>query len=280
MEYYLEINNRDPLECVLLAQAAEQAGFDGVTIPDHLCIPADTSDYPYSADGAPPFELAAAWPDVWVTIGAMASVTSRLRFRTAVYVLALRHPIVAARAVSTVASLAPGRVDLGVGAGWLRSEFEALGVDFRRRGALTDEAILAVKELLAGEATPHAGTAWRWAPVHLSPTPPAPVPVFIGGTSGAALRRAARLGDGYIAPPLTCVDSLLLRQRLETVADDVGRPITRLRFHARPVDAKTSGDYESLAGQGIDSVGMTLRSERGQAVQELARELQVNPRNP
>jgi probable F420-dependent oxidoreductase len=182
-----------------MARAAEESGWDMVAISDHVAHPARiASPYPYTADGSIRWDENTAWPDPWVSIGAMAAVTRRLRFVTNVYVLALRNPFLAAKAVATAAALSGDRVALGVGVGWMREEFELAGQEFASRGRRTDEMIVVLRKLWSGEYVEHAGRHYRFDRVRMLPAPGAPVPIYGGGLSEPALRRAARL-DGWVS---------------------------------------------------------------------------------
>src|ERR1700722_18189432 len=130
-------------ELLALAPLAEQLGLDGIAIPDHLLFPEFApGTYPYSANGETPFRLDSPWPDPWVLISALAAVTTTLRFTTSIYLLALRHPLQTAKAIATAANISGGRVSVGVGAGWMREEFEAVGLEFSSRGPRLEEAIV------------------------------------------------------------------------------------------------------------------------------------------
>ena len=141
-----------PLDQLLaLARAADAAGFEAAAVSDHVVHPQKiATPYPYTADGAPRWEPFTAWPDPWVAIGAMAAVTSRLRFLTSIYVLPLRSPLLVAKAVATAAVLSGGRVTLGVGAGWMREEFVLMEQPFEGRGRRMDEMIELLRALWAG----------------------------------------------------------------------------------------------------------------------------------
>ena len=201
----------------------EELGFDGVTLPDHVFLPdSEPGTYPYSADGMPPFRADTPWPDPLVMAGAIGARTTRLHVSTIVYVLPARHPLLVAKAVATAALLCQGRFAFGVGVGWQREEFDALGVDFHSRGALTDEAIAALRELWRPGVSTHEGPAYRFGPLRMEPKPPA-IPIIVGGASDAAIRRAAVLGDGYVLPsqPLDGVPEQLARVR--RALDEAGR---------------------------------------------------------
>lgn len=184
---------------VPVAQAIEAAGFDSVALSDHVFYPEKlTSKYPYTPDGTPQFSPDESWPDPWVTTGMLAAATTRLRFMTNVYILPLRNPFVTAKAVGTAAYLSGNRVILGVGAGWMREEFDQLEQRYERRGARTEELIEVLRTLWRGGMVEHHGTDYDFDRLVISPVPTEPVPIYVGGTSSHALRRAARHGDGWI----------------------------------------------------------------------------------
>jgi probable F420-dependent oxidoreductase len=132
-----------------------------------------------------------------VAVAAMAAVTERIRFLTSVLVLPLRHPVLAAKSVATAAVLSGGRLTLGVGAGWMREEFAALGQSFETRGRRLAEAIEILRRLLAGGLVEHHGEFYDFDPIEMHPVPKTSVPIYGGGVSDAALRRAATLCDGW-----------------------------------------------------------------------------------
>ncbi len=188
----------DPRDAGAIAQAAEAAGFSAMAISDHVFYPKDLrSTYPYTDDGRPQFRPEEEWPDPWVQIGALSAVTTTLEFFTNVYVLPLRNPFVVAKAVGTAAFLSGDRVRLGVGAGWMREEFEQLGQAFEGRGARLDEMIEVLRLLWTGEMVEHHGTHYDFGELQMRPAPSRPVPILVGGHSEVALRRAAR-NDGWI----------------------------------------------------------------------------------
>ncbi len=177
-----------------LARAAERCGFDTLTLSDHLFYADFGSPYPYSSSGRPRWNAETHWPDVWVTIGAMSAVTSTLRFAPNVYIAPARDLLTVAKQVSTAAVLSNDRVSFGVGVGWCKEEFVATGQDFHTRGRRLDAMLPVLRELWAGRTVTLDGLP----ELSISPTPQAPVPVLVGGDSEAALKRAARAGDGWI----------------------------------------------------------------------------------
>jgi len=189
------------LELLGLARAAEEQGYDGLYVSDHLFYPRDLrSRYPYSpqGDGSPLWPPETDWPDPWVLISAMAAVTRRLRFTTGVYVAPARDLVTVAKLVGTAAVLSGNRVALGVGAGWCRQEFEATGQRFEDRGRRLDDMIPALRALWSGGWVSYDGPHHRVEPLQMNPSPTAPVSIYAGGHSEPALRRAAGLCDGWL----------------------------------------------------------------------------------
>jgi probable F420-dependent oxidoreductase len=186
-------------DVVRIAVEAEQIGCDSVWISDHLVWPVDVrSRYPYSPAGTAPLPPDTPFFDPWVLLAGIAQATSRIRLATGVYILPLRHHLVTARAVASLDSLSLGRVIFGVGIGWMEEEFVAAGADYLSRAARSDEIIDTLRRLWQpGPAEPGRSLP----PVYLEPNPPqgAHLPIYIGGESPAALRRAARLGDGWLS---------------------------------------------------------------------------------
>ncbi len=190
-------------ELVAVAVRAEALGFDAITLPDHVVYPhAYDSPYPYSRSesGRAPWSEECEWPDPLIAATAIAAHTSRMRIVTGVFILAMRDPLLVAKMLATLDILSAGRVILGVGAGWLREEFEILGRDYDTRGPRTDEAISVLRTVWSGERVSHRGEHYAFPDISMRPAPSAPVPIYMGGDSKPALRRAARLGDGMLPP--------------------------------------------------------------------------------
>lgn len=182
-----------------LAEAAEQAGVHGLLMSDHIFFPRQlSSPYPYSPDGSPIWKPEVAWPDCWVTIGAMSAVTTTLEFTTSVFIAPARDLFTVAKQVGTAAVLSGNRVNLGAGAGWMKEEFDQTGQRFENRGRRLTEMIQALRVLWSGGWVEHHGEFYDFGPLQMEPAPTRPVPILSGGHSDAALRRAARFCDGWI----------------------------------------------------------------------------------
>jgi probable F420-dependent oxidoreductase len=170
-----------------LARSPRRPGFDSVLAVDHVVFP-DTysSTYPYSATGRLPVGRGGAFPDPLIWIAYAAAVTTRLRFLTGVVILPQRDPLVLAKQVATLDYMSGGRFELGIGVGWLKEEFQALGVPFERRGRRADEYVAAMKALWAEDGATFSGEFVNFKEVSCNPKPIGRVPIIVGGHSEAA----------------------------------------------------------------------------------------------
>jgi probable F420-dependent oxidoreductase len=242
-------------QLVPLARVAEEVGFDGVLVSDHAFVPEKrVSRYPYSEDGAPPFAPDTEFPEPWAAIAAMAAVTTRLCFGTAVYLAPLRHPLEVARSVATAAALSGGRVVLGAGVGWVREEYVQLGREFETRGRRLDEMIGILRALWAGGMVEHHGRYYDFGRLQLSPAPPAPVPIYLGGASPAALRRAARLGDGWLGTGHDPAAIPALVRELARLRREAGREAEPFDFVAALTAPPSVELFRRLEDQGVTSL--------------------------
>ena len=178
-----------PGDLVEIARAADRAGFAYLASCDHVAIPRRLAP-----------AMSTVWYDPVATLAFLAAVTERVRLLSHVAIVALRHPLITAKQYATLDHLSGGRLILGVGAGHVQEEFEALGVEFERRGALLDEAVDALRAALGPEEFPeHHGKSYDFADLGQRPRPAQPnVPLWVGGSSPAAIRRAALKGDGWL----------------------------------------------------------------------------------
>jgi len=189
------------LGLVKMAQRLEHAGFDSIWVSDHVVFPHEVrSRYPFSADGRPTWAMDIDYIEPLVALAAIAPATSRAEIGTSVLILPARNPVLFAKQAASVDVLSRGRLVLGVGAGWLREEFEALAADFDARGEVLEEWLEIARALWTGSAGPYAGVHYRLEQaVYCRPVPTREPPVLIGGMSRAALERAGRFADGWLA---------------------------------------------------------------------------------
>ena len=211
-------------EMLVLAPLAEQLGFEGVMGADHGFVPRSmVADYPYSDDGVPPIDGELPYPEVWTTIAAMAAVTERIKFSTAVYVLPLRNPIEVAKATGTIARISDNRLVLGAGVGWMKEEFDVYGVDFSTRGRRMNETIEVLNKLWDGGYVEHHGEFFDFAELQIAPAPTQRVPIFLGGASAPALRRAGKYAQGWIGNGNSAEEMPAIFSELQAAREANGR---------------------------------------------------------
>ena len=217
-----------------LAQRAEDLGFDHIWVSDHIILPHKVdSFYPYASDGVATFRPEDTYLEPLAALNFLAGCTQRVRLGTHVLILPYRNPVLTAKIISTLDVLSGGRVILGAGVGWMEEEFQALGLDtYKQRGAVTDEYIELYKELWTKEHPSFQGEHYQISGSGFEPKPvqqPHP-PIWIGGHTGPALRRAAKYGDGWmpigLRPPaiLEPEEMAALVARLRRLTVQAGRP--------------------------------------------------------
>ncbi len=224
MKFGVALGRLHPALHFEVAEEAERLGFESVWMADHLVFPADLSGSPHPGEELPPVPPSTPVYDAFAWLAHIAGRTSRIRLGTNVYLLALRHPFVAARAVQTLDIVSKGRAELGVGAGWLREEWTAAGLDPRTRGRRLDEALEVCKRLWSEEVVEHHGEFFDFAPVMFERKPEQrPWPrIHVGGDSEAALRRAAR-HDGWYGLQSTPEGVRAQLERIEALRRELGR---------------------------------------------------------
>lgn len=236
----------NPQDAKRLALAAEAAGFESLITVEHVAWPSGyESTYPYSPTGRLPGDRSTPMPDPLIWMAYVGGATSTIRFITGVLVLPQRNPLVLAKEVATLDHMTGGRISLGIGVGWLREEFEGLGVPFARRGARTDEHIAAIRALWAADDASFAGEFVNFQGMSCNPKPAqGSVPFLIGGHSEAAARRAGRIGDGFFPATGSPVDVAPLIDLARRTAEEAGRDPAALEI--------TTGCPEALPGSGSD----------------------------
>lgn len=244
----------DPGLLAHLATTAERCGFESLWSVEHVAVPVKHLPYPGSKDGSMPGGDDVAIPDPLIPLAYVAAVTKTIKLATGILILPQRHPIYTAKEVATVDVLSGGRVILGIGSGWMKEEFEALGIDFHHRGAMTDEAIQALRALWKDGAASFEGKHFRFGPLHSNPKPVRrDVPIHVGGHSTAAARRAGRYGDGFFP---TVMNPEKLRELFATVrseAQNAGRSPDAIEFSCLTRSLKPD-DLKMLADMGVSRV--------------------------
>ena len=253
MRVYVSTAFLDTREAIEIARAADELGYDGIGIPDHVVnLETLKTPYPYTKDGSRRWEAFTDWPDPWVMIGAIALVTTRLRFVTTVYLPAMRDPYSAAKSIGTAAVLAGGRLELGIGVGWCREEFELLGQRFEKRGKRTDEMLALMKALWSPGWTEFSGEFYTAPTMEMEPTPP-PIPVYVGGLSDIALRRAAR-HDGWIGDLISTEQALERIDTLRRLRTERGLDMQGFEVITPLTDAFTPEHYARAEAGGITGI--------------------------
>ncbi len=234
-------------------EAADRLGFESAWLPEHLVLPVDMRGQLVPGEEHPPVPASTPVFDAAAYLAYVAGRTEQIRLGTFVYLLGLRHPFVGARAFATLDVVSGGRAEVGIGAGWLVTEWEAAGLDPRTRGRRLDEAVEVCRRLWTEEVIEHHGEFYDFGPVMFEPKPvqrPHP-PIVVGGESERALRRAARVGDGWIGMSHTPETAAAQVARLRDFEDEVGRA-------DRPVEVTVMGtvahrsDVERFAEAGVD----------------------------
>lgn len=214
---------------IATARAAERLAFDSAWMFDHLFTPVGIeSKYPYTGDGSYPMSADAPFFDPVGLFGVLAGATTKLKLATGVLIPAYRHPIVLGKILATIESCAPGRIVLGLGAGWMREEFDATGVDFEHRGARLDEYVAALRAIWSGSPSSFDGDFYKWTESGFLPAPTKPIPILIGGHIDRALDRAARIGDGWVV-----VTAKGQGRGLDAIAARIDYVRSRLDAHGR-----------------------------------------------
>ncbi len=240
---------------VPMARAAEAAGFASIALPDSVFFPEVVSaDYPYSPDGSRWWPSDTPMVDPFVGIPAMAAVTERITFFTNVIKLPLRNPLLVAKQVASIAVLSGDRFRLGVGLSWIPEEFRWTGTEMRTRGARTDEAVAIIRAVCAGDGpawVEHHGRHYDFDRLMISPAPTTAVPILVGGHSEPALRRAARLGDGWISAGQTVDELGVTIATLRDLLEQEGRADVPFEINALCLDVADAAGFARMAELGV-----------------------------
>jgi probable F420-dependent oxidoreductase len=198
MKFFQNVAFSETDQLIEVAKIAEELGFFGLATADHLITPATiNSTYPYAPDGKAWWDPNTHFPETWSMFSVLAQHTTNLHFMPTIYIVPMRDPYTLAKSISTAAYFSDNRVILGLGVGWMAEEFVLTGQSWSNRGKRTDEMLEVMAKLMAGGMVEHHGKYYDFPPMQMAPATTKPVPVWVGGHTDAALRRAAR-NDGWI----------------------------------------------------------------------------------
>jgi probable F420-dependent oxidoreductase len=239
VDFGLHLGMINPRLWTDVAEEADRLGFESIWLPEHVVVPIASEGSPHQGADHPPIPPTVPIYDPFSTLTYLAARTPAIRLGTHVYNIGLRHPFVTARGATTLDVLSDGRLELGIGASWLRAEWDAMGLDFDRRGARVDEAIEVCRRLWTEDVVEHHGEFFDFGPVAFEPKPvqAGGPPLQIGGDGPAALRRAATVGKGWM-PMNHALDQIPASlARLTEIAGRIGR--------TAPIEVTLGGDVSS-----------------------------------
>ncbi len=198
MKFFQNVAFSETDQLIEVAKIAEELGFFGLATADHVVTPATIdSTYPYAPDGKAWWDPNTHFPETWSMFSVLAQHTTKLHFMPTIYIVPMRDPFTLAKSISTAAYFSDNRVILGLGVGWMAEEFTLTGQSFTNRGKRTDEMLEVMAQLMAGGMVEYHGKYYDFTPIQMAPATTKPVPVWVGGHTEPALRRAAR-HDGWI----------------------------------------------------------------------------------
>jgi probable F420-dependent oxidoreductase len=238
-----------------IAPVADEWGWEAMSFSDHVVHPQSISTpYPYTEDGSRRWEAFTDWPDPWVTIGALAALTTRLRFTNNVFVLPMRNPYLVAKAISTAAVISGNRVTPALGVGWSSDEFALMQQDFHTRGKRTDEMIEVMRLLWSGEWVEYHGEYYQFEAMEMNPAPSERIPIWIGGISEPAMRRAARLADGWVSDLQSSDEIIRSIEQIREWRREYGLESGSFEVMATPSDAFDIDAYRRLEDAGVTHI--------------------------
>jgi probable F420-dependent oxidoreductase len=250
----------NPDAAKFFATRAEELGYESLWMPEHVAFPTTiASKYPYSEDGSYPGDQDLDCPEPLAVLNYLAAVTKRVKLGTVIIILPLHHPLTIGKQLATLDVLSGGRVILGVGSGWLKEEFDMLGIDWKTRGSRTDEMIQALRVIWGENASTFRGRHFDFGPLKSFPKPVnGNIPIFIGGHSPANARRAARLGDGLMpasSPELALQAWELMKEECRRI----GRDPSAIEFNCSADKACWFGGYDKMAesARRLRDIGVT-----------------------
>jgi probable F420-dependent oxidoreductase len=256
MKFLASVAMIEPTFYIPVARAAEEAGYDGISIPDSIFYPEKASSkYPYNTDGTREFLENKPFIEPLIAAAAMGAATTRISFYSSVHKLPIRHPVIFAKEVTALAVIVGGRFHLGVGSSPWREDYAAVGLGWDGRGQRFDECIEILRGLSTGDYFGFDGHYYSFEPVKLNPVPSTPLPILVGGHGEANLRRAARLGDGWISAGSTTEQLAVRLERLHAWREEYGRQHLPFEVHATTEDSFSASGIQRLETMGVTHTG-------------------------
>jgi probable F420-dependent oxidoreductase len=251
----------DPSQYLPLARAAEEAGYTSYVVPDSICYPeVSDSKYPYTPDGNREFLEDRPFIEPFSLIPAMGAVTERLRFTTFVVKLPIRHPVLVAKSAASVAVMTGNRFGFGVGLSPWIEDFQVCGQDWKSRGKRMDEMIEIIRGLTRGDFFEYQGEHHQFQSIKICPVPSEPLPILVGGHAEPALRRAARLGDGWMHAGGDQQDLERLIRRLGELRKEYGRDRDPFEIHVISLDGFSVDGARRLEDLGVTDAIVGFRN--------------------
>lgn len=261
MRFSYQIGMCDADHYLPLVQAAEAAGYHGITIPDSICYPREASSkYPYNKDGSREFLEAVPFMESLIAVSAMAAVTEKIRFATFVYKLAVRQAAVVAKQVQSIQALSNNRFDFGVGISPWEEDFAVCGVPWEKRGKRFDEQIEILRGLETGEFFGYDGEIHQMPANKMCPAPTRPTPILVGGHAEPALKRAARVGDGWMCAGADMEQLESYLRRINELREEYGTADKPFRIFTTGQDAFTDAGIAKLEKIGVTDVIIGFRN--------------------
>ena len=261
MRFSLQVGMCDADHYLPMAKAAEEAGYDGLAIPDSICYPQEASSkYPYNKDGSREFLESIPFVESLIAVSAMAAVTERIRFATFVYKLAVRQAPVVAKQVQGIQALSGNRFDFGIGISPWEEDFAVCEVPWEKRGKRFDEQIAIMRGLESGDFFGFEGEMLQMPANKMCPVTGVPTPLLIGGHAEPALKRAARLGDGWMCAGADMTQLKAYIDRINQLREEYGTADRPFRIFTTGQDAFTMEGISKLEEIGVTDVIIGFRN--------------------
>ena len=270
----------DPAHFQPLAIAAEEAGFDGFGLADSIMFPKESDTrYPYLASGERDFIGAAPMIEPFILAASVAAVTSKIEFVTFVAKLAVRNPVLTAKTVSSLAVMSNNRFKFGIGLSPWPEDFEVCGVPWEKRGKRMDEQIDILRGLFTGDYFEYHGEFYDLPEIRINPAPTQQVPLYIGGHSDAALKRAARTGDGWMHAGGDKDEFGPLVERLQALREEYGTADKPFAIYVISMDAYSPEGIEKLEAAGVTDVVVGFRNVYDPSTQSMGVQEKIDAMN-